>query len=478
MSGELETISVMGGANGFDAAAEPERLGLLIAWSVTEPARGGEVALFERGAVSMLGRGPGEDEGAARATFVRQRPGVNEATLPLGGLGLSRDQLRVIAREDTLEIERVGRKPLTSGGAEVDRCHLRPGDVIDVRGQLVLMCVKRPAVLPERRRFPLDAFGVFGGPDTLGMLGESPAAWLLREELAFAAHAEEHVLLSGESGTGKELAAQAIHRLSRRSAKPFVARNAATLPPGLIDAELFGNVRNYPNAGMPERAGLIGEASGGVLFLDEIAELPQELQSHLLRVLDGRGEYQRLGDATSRRSDFVLVGATNRDTSVFKQDLLARFALRIDVPPLRAHLEDVPLFVRHALDRAARKNPSLVERFLANVDGVCHVRIDPKLMVQLLSRSYAANVRELDALLLRAISVSRGDVVDALAPADLQEAERETPEASNELSAERISAALAAQGGSMTRAADALGLPSRFVLYRLMKKLGMDVAGA
>src|SRR6185503_16398678 len=117
-------------------------------------------------------------------------------------------------------------------------------------------------------------------------------------------------------------AARALHELSPRAERRLVSRNAATLPSGLMDAELFGNAKNYPNPGMAERAGLIGEANGGTLFLDEIGELPAELQAHLLRVLDGDGEYQRLGDAQQRRSDFRLVAATNRDPSSLKHDFL------------------------------------------------------------------------------------------------------------------------------------------------------------
>jgi DNA-binding NtrC family response regulator len=471
MSGDPTTISGIGGSRSH-AAKAPERVGLLVAWSTSEPNRVGEVALLEPGVVATLGRGGG-DGTAARVSFVRQRPGMNEPGGPLGGLGLSRDQLRVTATEETLEVERLGKKPVELRGVEVDRCTLRPGDVLLVREQLVLLCVKRPTMLPARRSMPLEAFGKFGEPDALGLIGESPAAWRLREEIAFAAQASEHVLLLGESGTGKELAAQAIHRLSPRSAGPLVARNAATLPAGLIDAELFGHARNYPNAGMAERAGVIGEANGGVLFLDEIAELPQELQSHLLRVLDARGEYQRLGDSTARRSDFVLVGATNRDASLLKHDLVARFALRVEVPPLRARMSDVPLFVRHLLQRAATKSPQLAQRFFATVDDKTHVRVDPRFIAELLGRAFVANIRELDAALWRAISVSEGDTVtgppETDAPAVLA-----SQGPSGEPNADQVRAALQQQGGSMTRAAAALGLPSRFVLYRLMKRLGLD----
>src|SRR4029077_9274313 len=127
------------------------------------------------------------------------------------------------------------------------------------------------------------------------------------------------VVIAGQSGSGKELVAQAIHALSGRADRRLVSRSAATLPEALIDAELFGNAKNYPNPGMVERSGLIGEAHGSTLFLDELGELPHAAQAHLLRVLDG-GEYQRLGEAQARVSDFRLVVATNRILSSLKPD--------------------------------------------------------------------------------------------------------------------------------------------------------------
>ncbi len=130
------------------------------------------------------------------------------------------------------------------------------------------------------------------------------------------------MLLLGESGAGKELAARALHVLSRRPGV-MTSRNAATLPDSRGGRQLFGTPRTEPG-GMPERRGLIGEANGSTLFLDEIGELSQTMQAHLLRVLDHGGEYQRLGDSSRLFSDFRLIAATNRDPSTLKHDFLAR----------------------------------------------------------------------------------------------------------------------------------------------------------
>jgi two-component system nitrogen regulation response regulator GlnG/two-component system response regulator HydG len=244
------------------------------------------------------------------------------------------------------------------------------------------------------------------------MVGESPVAWRIREQVAFAAKASAHVLLLGESGTGKELAARAVHALSPREDGPFVARNAATLPAGLIDAELFGNAKNYPNPGMAERAGLIGQANKGTLFLDEIGELPAELQAHLLRVLDTDGEYQRLGESQTRRSELRLVGATNRAPEHLQHDVLARFAVRVELPPLLARREDIPLFIRHVLLRAARKSPEVAGRFVTKTaGGAPQPQVDPALVEYFLRAPLQANARDIEAILWRAMSESAGDVV-------------------------------------------------------------------
>ena len=440
---------------------------LVIAWCESEPERVGEVAMFtERGAAQTLGRGDGEGE--ARVRFHRQRPNRLSPTEPLLGLPLSRKQLTVKANGDKLAIERVGRCALVVNGRETEKALVSPGDTVLLRGQLLLYCVRRISSIPKNVYFTDIQIRNFGEPDAVGILGESPVVWELRERIAFAANAGKHVLLYGESGTGKELAARALHALSSRASRPFVSRNAATLPSGLIDAELFGNAKNYPNPGMAERAGLIGQANGGTLFLDEIAEVAIEQQAHLLRVLDDGGEYQRLGEAVTRRSDLVFVGATNRELGALKHDVAARLPLRLELPPLEERREDIPVLVRHLLLLAAKQSPTIGERFVReSAKGRLEARVDPALVEELVVRSYSGHIRELDALLWRAMSGSPGDTV--LFTSDLR---KESRGRDCEPSAEQIRQAMKS-GGSVQNAAKALGMKSRYALYRLMKKHGI-----
>jgi DNA-binding NtrC family response regulator len=450
-----------------------EGLAVAILWSPSEPQRIGEVAHVTPGAVLVLGRGETTDGG--RLAFVRQRPGRCEATPALEGQGISREQLRIREREGTLLVESIGRCPMVVRGEAVTRTLLEPDDMLLLKGQLLLMCVRRAPELPTLRDYPASAMPAFGAADEHGFLGESPAAWRVRERMAWNAKAGENLLVLGESGAGKEVVARAVHALSARSKKPLVARNAATIPAALMDAELFGNVKGYPNPGMPERPGLIGAADGGTLFLDEIGELPQELQAHLLRVLDSGGEYHRLGEATTRRSDLRLVAATNRDPDELKHDLLARLPLRLTLPGLDERREDIPLLARHLLRRALAKSPELVGRFMNGDEP----RLASSLVEALAGRAYATHVRELDALLWRAMSESPGDTV--LLPKE--EAPRPTiaaapaspkPLPAKEPTVDEIRTALTENGGKVSPAARALGLSSRFALYRLMRKHGID----
>jgi DNA-binding NtrC family response regulator len=463
-----------------DRATLREAYALVIAWSLAEPHRVGETALFgDETPAQILGRGgPQGVDDAPRVRFVRHRPSGSEAQPPLAASGISRTQMRLTPSAEGIAFERLGRCPLRHNGNSVDRGIVRPGDVLTLQNQLVLYCVRRTTSLSSTRdSSPREAGArVFGAPDVDGIVGESEATWRFREELAIVAPSAAHVLVLGESGVGKELASRAVHRMSTRASRAFVARSAAAIPPALLDAELFGNRRDYPNAGMHEREGIVGAAHGGTLFLDEIGELGSELQTHLLRLLDSGGEYHRLGEAHARRSDLRLVAATNRSPAELKHDFAARFSVRITVPGLDARREDVPLLARHLLEEAASSSPGLRERFFeAGPNGATFPRIDPAFMEALLQWRWTLHVRELRTLLWSSIRTSPSHFLAI--PPEILARKAEPPQQSSEgdePSARAIVDALARHAGNQSKAYADLGLPSRFALYRLMRKYGID----
>jgi DNA-binding NtrC family response regulator len=188
----------------------------------------------------------------------------------------------------------------------------------------------------------------------------------------------------------------------------MVSRNAATIPESIADAELFGNARGYPNPGMPERPGLVGASHGSTLFLDEIGELSQASQARLLRVLD-EGEYQRLGESRQRLADIRVIGATNRQPSELKHDLLARLTLTVTVPDLNARREDIPLLIRHLLRRHANRDPRAFERFFPA--NSISPQLSREFVETLLHHHYTTNIRELEAQLLSAVVREPGPVI-------------------------------------------------------------------
>lgn len=440
-------------------------LGLMIAWSQAEPWRVGEVALVPRRGRCVLGRGAAGAGEEPRLAFRPLRPGPRPPEVPLEGKGLSRRQLVVSESKEQLSLENAGKAALWQGSRKIEAATLEPGDRVYLEHQLLLLCVERgndfsPHAVPSF---------AFGAPDPFGLVGESEAAWKLRERIEFCARREGHVLVLGPSGAGKELAARAVHGHSTRRGRPFISRNAATIPAGILDAELFGNAKNYPNPGMRERQGLVGAADGGALFLDEIGELPEELQAHLLRLLDS-GEYHRLGEDRSSRSDLRLIAATNRDLTALKHDFLARFALRIVVPGLAERRDDLPLLIRSLLRRIFARDQELAGRFL---DEHGEPRLDPALVDALLEHDYPANLRELEQLLLLSMSDSPRDRL--LLTAELKAQLRQRSEARPPPSVEEIRACLERVGGNVSAAWKELGLSSRDALRRLIRKHNIPV---
>jgi two-component system, NtrC family, response regulator HydG len=426
-------------------------LALAVAWCREEPWRLGEVLQLPTrpGATVRFGRGAAEPGEPVKMPLGQLRLGRWVPSAPLGGRSISRYQLEVQALDGHAFVRNIGRCPLLVNGAAVEAAEVRPGDLIQLGQQLLFLCVRRT----DSPHDVAPASFAFGEPDDHGIVGESAPIWELRRQIAKVAAAGGHVLVTGGTGAGKELVAQAIHALSPRGDRPIVSRNAATIPDTLIDAELFGNARNYPNPGMADRPGLVGEADGSTLFLDEIAELPQHAQSHLLRVLDA-GEYQRLGETRRRKCDLRLVAATNRDASALKHDLLARFTFQIGVPSLDARKEDIPLLVRHL----QRTTPAL-----ASED------VSIELMSNLLRHAFTTGVRELRALLSNALLMPEARAPLPAKPVVL------TSVPGGPLTPQQVQASLDEHNGAIEPTWRALGLNNRFALLRLIRRYDLEV---
>jgi DNA-binding NtrC family response regulator len=201
------------------------------------------------------------------------------------------------------------------------------------------------------------------------------------------------VLIEGPTGSGKELVAEALHRLSTRSRKPFVAINCAAIPEALLEAELFGHTRGAFTGAVQGRIGRIESADGGTLFLDEIGEMPLALQSKLLRFVEC-GELQRVGDNETVKVDVRIVAATHRPLArhttegTFRSDLYYRLAVFLIRTPLLAdHAQDLPLLVNHFMEKMGRQEPVK--------------RVDSGAMAKLAAHNWPGNVRELEHVLER-----------------------------------------------------------------------------
>jgi DNA-binding NtrC family response regulator len=488
-----ETSDVSTGDEELHATSERYCLGLAVVWSKSPEEIGLILRLFA-GEDRFFGRGVRAPQDAKRRVVLEQiRPSfalregapfvVTENPL------VSREQLRIRNTGARLQVENLGKRPLLDAhGEEHGELTLAPGDVVEVKGQMVFVCVRHKESYPALRSFPTKLIPAFGQPDCHGFVGESFAAWELREHCAFLAARKAHVLLLGPSGSGKEIIARAIHKLSARGKRPLVSRSAATIPASLIDAELFGNIENYPQSGMPARAGLVGEADGSTLFLDEIGELAEELQTRLLRFLDDGGEYQRLGDPKRRTADMRFLAATNRPIDALKHDVAARLKLRLTLPGLAERREDIMPIAFYMLRRATETDAELGLRFFEQWTGGAqpggkqgaYPRISAELARELVAHNYTAHVRELDALLWCSLTTSPGQQLELTAEVlrELRSAAKDDTEARSEapsavFSREQVEAALQKHQWVQEKVWRDLGMTNRYVLKRLVKKFAL-----
>ncbi len=310
------------------------------------------------------------------------------------------------------------------------------------------------------------------------IIGVGPAITGLKQAAQLAAANNAPVLVTGESGTGKELFAQAIHNAGPRKLRPFIQINCAAIPKDLLESELFGYDKGaFTGALSSGKPGKFEIADGGTIFLDEIGDLPLEMQPKLLRVLEEKC-FERVGGNTLIRSDFRLVAATNQDLEgliargLFRKDLYYRLnVISLQIPPLRERREDIPSLVRHLLAQLAKDS------------GYASIGVSQAAMAALVEYGWQGNVRELANVLERALLVMHGEEIDLgdlpfsagrglveRLPAEvvpIREARAQTEKAA-------LKAALDKAGNNKVKAAELLGI-HRTMLYRQLKRHGIEL---
>jgi transcriptional regulator with PAS, ATPase and Fis domain len=419
---------------------------------------------------AFFGLKPGEGNGRPVERIIdntRLHHVVASGKAEVGAIQRMRGSERVVSR---IPIKRDGKilgaigRVMFRGPAQVDALSQR---IKALEGDLEFY--KRETETLKARSYGLDS-----------LIGDSPAMQRLRAQIIKVAPLEIPVLIRGESGTGKELVAHALHQLSPRRDKTMVNVNAAALPANLVESELFGYEPGaFTGADKKGRRGKFEQAEGGTIFLDEIGDMPLDVQAKLLRVLQDR-IVERVGGDRPRSVDFRLISATNKDLQVlvergeFRLDLYYRISpIVIELPPLKERLEDIPLlatkFLRDIAYRHGRPEPS----------------ISTAALVELSERSWPGNIRQLQHEIERAFVFCDGAEVT---PDDLSEMPNRSPAAAkvsvqhpgsqprelksviSELQNEQIREAIAACGGNKRKAAASLGI-SRSFLYKKLAEI-------
>ncbi|MHB8115160.1 MAG: sigma-54-dependent transcriptional regulator [Acidithiobacillus ferrivorans] len=313
-----------------------------------------------------------------------------------------------------------------------------------------------------------------GSDGTQRLVGDSPVMRRLRDDIRRVARSNAPVHITGESGTGKELAARAIHASGVRHDKPFVAVNCGAIPDGLVESELFGAEKGAYSGAVQRREGLFVAANGGTIFLDEIGELPMMVQVKLLRAIQERS-IRPLGAAREIPLDLRFISATHRDLQEmviagnFRRDLLYRLdVVRLQMPPLREHPEDIPQLAEVILQRIGGAQPGVPTRLPAGT------------LARLGGYAFPGNVRELENLLERRLALQRDDILpeEELTSSGSMASESSVPAAvSASVAATGLDTAEAAllrqmlgqAGGDRHHAADLLGVSVQSLELRLSR---------
>ncbi|MHC4506556.1 MAG: sigma-54-dependent transcriptional regulator [Planctomycetota bacterium] len=315
-------------------------------------------------------------------------------------------------------------------------------------------------------------------PEETRIVGSSDAITRILESIHAISGTDSNVLIEGESGTGKELSAKVIHETSHRASGPFVAASCAALPRELVESELFGHEPGAFTGAMKRRLGRFELARGGTLFLDDVDDIPLDVQVKLLRVLQDR-TFERVGGEQPIRVNVRVIAATKRSLAAmvaageFREDLYYRLSVvPLHLPPLRERLEDVPLLVEHFLEKIA---------FLLNRG---EPSISPAAVAKLQAYHWPGNIRELAHLLERAVTFARGDRLEesdipelasgadstALVSVALDKVDAvDMAEVLGNVESRMVRWALDRSSGNLARAAEMLGLPRSTLQYKAAK---------
>jgi transcriptional regulator with PAS, ATPase and Fis domain len=395
-------------------------------------------------------------------------------------------RMHIVAQTGEAEINKSQR--IRGQDMVVQRIPIRKeGQVVAVYGQVMFKDVRDVGRLASQlsllrskvRLYEQELYNLRSTRYTLeSIVSRSPEMDSLKQEALRAAGKDYPVLITGESGTGKDIFAQAIHQSSPRRIHPFVRINCSAIPKDLMEAELFGYVKGaFTGAQAAGKPGKFELADQGTVFLDEIGELPLEMQPKLLRIIEDK-EFERVGGTRVLQPDFRIIAATNRDLERqvaeggFRTDLFYRLnVLCLDIPPLRQRPQDIPLLTRHFLDGMAREA------------GLSSIPLDPEAEALLREYSWPGNVRELINILERALASREGEGIrpgdlpfhirgKQTQPVALQETGtlREKVERAEK---EALRQALWDAGQNKTLAAKNLGI-HRTLLHRKMKRHGLS----
>lgn len=374
---------------------------------------------------------------------------------------ISRHHARLNPTPHGYQYQNLGRNGSRRNGKVVTDALLRPGDVVALGEWSLELCSAA-----QCGETVIPAATVSTASPSKTIIGNDPGMQRVLSTIAQLAASSAPVCILGESGTGKELVADAIHQQSPRAAGTLVAINCGALPPSMIESELFGFEKGSFTGALQQRKGLLEQAHNGTLFLDEVGELPLELQTRFLRVLE-TGTLRRIGGQHDVRVDVRIISATHRNLSAcveagtFREDLFFRlFVLPLQLPALRDRPNDIPLLCQH----------------FAQLFGRAEVQFTAEALARLTTHNWPGNVRELKNTIQRSLILTPVLILDAAHIQLLQPSTPvDRPVSLDDQECLAIRRALTQHAGNNTRAAAVLGI-SRTTLVAKIKKYNLESA--